>query len=102
MRSRILPITVRKSWVVMFVPRAFFHEMAEKRIHIVPQGILNLGEKHPSGGVQRGNHTHTVPYSTLSEESLHFVGQIKELHFLSRMKLYCLRFDQHYRSPSPL
>src|SRR5215510_9944956 len=101
MRSCILPVAVRKIWIVMFILCAFCHELTKKRAHVIPQSILNLGEKHTGSRVQRGNYTHAVPYTTLSKESPHFGGQIKKLHFLSRLNLYGFGFNQHRCSPSP-
>src|SRR5262249_45776695 len=59
------------------------------------------GEKNAGRRMERGHHAHPVPHTRLGEKPLHFIGQVKELHFLTRVKLYSLRFDQHDRSPSP-
>src|SRR5215813_3178758 len=101
MRSRILPVAVGKPRVVMFVPGVFRHEPAEERVHVIPQGVLHFGEKNTGRRMERGHHAHAVPHTRLGEKPLHLISQIKELHFLTRVKLYRLRFDQHDRSPSP-
>jgi hypothetical protein len=71
-------------------------------MHILPEGVLDLGEKYPRSGMQGGDNPHAVPYPSLSQKSFDFVSEIKKLHFLDGMESYRFGFDQHCNSPSPL